>query len=90
MLFVNGGSGARPNPKVAGTSVAFAGEGALARMLHEVLRDENIHVAQLIVPGAITRGHPTHDPDALAATLWQMHTDREDFRVFAEPMDIPT
>ncbi len=30
VLFVNGGSGARPNAKVAGTSIAFAGEGAYA------------------------------------------------------------
>jgi NAD(P)-dependent dehydrogenase (short-subunit alcohol dehydrogenase family) len=90
VLFVNGGSGARPNPNVAGTSIAFAGETAFARMLHDVLREENIHVGQLIVPGAITRGHETHDPDALAATLWRMHTARDTFRVFVEPMDIPT
>jgi NADP-dependent 3-hydroxy acid dehydrogenase YdfG len=88
VLFVNGGSGARPNPKVAGTSIAFAGEGAFAAMLHDVLRDDHIHVAQLIIPGGITRGHPTHDPDVLAATLWQMHTDRDTFRIFAEPMDL--
>ena len=37
VLFVNGGSGARPNPKVAGTSIAFAAEGTYAAMLHDVL-----------------------------------------------------
>lgn len=40
ILFVNGGSGARPNPKVAGTSIAFAGEAAYARMLHDTLAPE--------------------------------------------------
>jgi NADP-dependent 3-hydroxy acid dehydrogenase YdfG len=87
VLFVNGGSAVRPNPKVAGTSIAFAGESAYAAMMHDVLTAENIHVGQLIVPGAITPGHATHDPDVLAETLWTMHTDRGDFRVFADVMD---
>lgn len=86
LLFVNGGSGARPNPAVAGTSVAFAGESAYARMLHTALADEGVHVGQLIIPGGIEVGHPTHDPDVLAGHLWRMHTEREGFRVFAEPM----
>ena len=66
VLFVNGGSAARPHPKVAGTSIAFAAEGAYATMLHTALAEENVHVGQLIIPGAITPGHPTHDPDILA------------------------
>ncbi|MBF5083407.1 SDR family NAD(P)-dependent oxidoreductase [Quadrisphaera sp. INWT6] len=86
LLFVNGGSGARPNPAVAGTSVAFAGESAYARMLHDVLADDGVHVGQLIVPGGIAVGHPTHDPDVLAGHLWRMHAERAGFRVFAEPM----
>ncbi|SDE25098.1 SDR family NAD(P)-dependent oxidoreductase [Glycomyces harbinensis] len=88
MLFVNGGSGAKPNPRVAGTSIAFAGETAFATMMHDVLAAENIHVGQLIIPGAIRPGHPTHDPDLLADTLWRMHTERGAFRRFAEPMDL--
>jgi NADP-dependent 3-hydroxy acid dehydrogenase YdfG len=87
VLFVNGGSGARPNPKVAGTSIAFAGEGAYAAMLHEALTAENVHVGQLIVPGAIRPGHPNNDPDTLASTLWSMHTTRGEFRVFSEELD---
>ena len=87
VLFVNGGSGARPNPKVAGTSIAFAGEGAYASMLHETLASENVHVGQLIIPGAIRPGHPANDPDVLASTLWSMHTTRREFRVFSEELD---
>jgi short-subunit dehydrogenase len=86
ILFVNGGSGARPNPKVAGTSIAFAGEGAYARMLHDTLAGDGIHVAQLIIPGAIRPGHPANDPAALADRLWQLHSGRGEFRVFSEPM----
>jgi NAD(P)-dependent dehydrogenase (short-subunit alcohol dehydrogenase family) len=87
VLFVNGGSGARPNPPVAGTSVAFAAEGAYAMMLHDVLGADNIHIGQLIIPGAIRPGHPTNDPTVLADTLWAMHTRRDTFRVFTEDLD---
>ncbi|MFI5952236.1 SDR family NAD(P)-dependent oxidoreductase [Cryptosporangium sp. NPDC051539] len=86
ILFANGGSGARPNPAVAGTSIAFAGEGAYATMLHTVLAPENVHVGQLIIPGAITAGDPRTDPAVLAGTLWGMHTSRDEFRVFARPL----
>ena len=88
VLFVNGGSAVRPNAHYAGTSVAFAGESAYARMLHETLAVEGIHVGQLIIPGAITPGHPTHDPDVLADALWSMHVERTQFRTFAEPMSL--
>jgi NADP-dependent 3-hydroxy acid dehydrogenase YdfG len=88
VLFVNGGSGARPNAQVAGTSIAFAGEGAYAIMLHDVLASENVHVGQLIIPGAITPGHPTNDPAVLADTLWSMHIGRDTFRVFTEALDV--
>jgi len=84
ILFVNGGSGARPNPNVAGTSIAFAGEGAYAKMLHDTLAGEQIQVGQLIIPGAITPGHPNNDPDVLAGKLWQLHVQPGEFRVFAE------
>lgn len=80
VLFVNGASATRPNPNVAGTSIAFAGESAYAHMLHTELAGSGVHVAQLIIPGAITPGHPTHDPDVLADKLWTMHTARGSFR----------
>jgi NADP-dependent 3-hydroxy acid dehydrogenase YdfG len=86
LLFVNGGSGARPNPQVAGASIAFAGEAAYARMLHDTLAPEGIRARQLIIPGAITPGHPTHDPAVLADRLWHLHAHPGDFRVFAEEM----
>ncbi|MDQ6752235.1 MAG: SDR family NAD(P)-dependent oxidoreductase [Actinomycetota bacterium] len=85
VLFVNGGSAVRPNPSVAGTSIAFAGEATLATMLHDVLSAENIHVGQLIIPGAIAPGHPHNDPGALAQWLWEHHMRRDTFRVYAEP-----
>ena len=88
VLFVNGGSAARPSGGVAGTSIAFAGQSAYAQMLHDAVVDDGIHVAQLIVPGAISAGHPRKDPSVLAELLWSMHRDRSGLRTFAEPLDV--
>jgi NADP-dependent 3-hydroxy acid dehydrogenase YdfG len=87
VLFVNGGSAVLPNARVAGTSIAFAGESAYAQMLHEALAHEGIHVGQLIIRGAIQPGHPRTDPAVLADTLWAMHTDGGVFRHFADDPD---
>jgi NAD(P)-dependent dehydrogenase (short-subunit alcohol dehydrogenase family) len=86
LLFVNGGSAIRPNPKVAGTSVAFAAESAYAAMLHDALAPENIHAAQLVVPGAIRQDAEHSSPDALAERLYAIHAERDAFRHYAEPM----
>ena len=87
ILFVNGGSAVRPNGTYAGTSIAFAGESAYAQMLHDTVQADNIHVGQLIIPGAIMPGDPNTDPDTLAGTLWRMHQERGDFRVYAHDFD---
>ncbi|MFJ2094638.1 SDR family NAD(P)-dependent oxidoreductase [Streptomyces sp. NPDC087901] len=86
LLFVNGSSAVRPNPAVAGTSIAFAAESAYAAMLHDVLAPENIHTAQLIIPGAIRPDAEHSSPDALAERLYAIHTDRNGFRHYAEPL----
>ncbi|MGW0494281.1 SDR family NAD(P)-dependent oxidoreductase [Streptomyces sp. NPDC003007] len=86
LLFVNGSSAVRPNPKVAGTSIAFAAESAYARMLHDALAPENIHTAQLIIPGAIRPEAEHSSPDALAQRLYDIHTDRDGFRHYSEPL----
>ncbi|THC47348.1 SDR family NAD(P)-dependent oxidoreductase [Streptomyces sp. A1499] len=86
LLFVNGASAVRPNPKVAGTSVAFAAESAHVAMLHDALAPENIHAAQLIVPGAIRPGAEHSSPAALAERLYTMHSERGAFRQYSEPM----
>ncbi|WP_405962094.1 SDR family NAD(P)-dependent oxidoreductase [Streptomyces sp. NBC_00723] len=86
LLFVNGSSAVRPNPKVAGTSVAFAAESAYARMLHDSLAPENIHAAQLIVPGAIRPDAEHSSPDVLAGRLYDIHAKRGGFRHYSEPL----
>lgn len=49
-------------------------------MLHDALAPRNVHVGQLIIPGAIGGGDPLYAPDALAERLWHVHTDRGAFR----------
>ncbi|MDQ0716811.1 NADP-dependent 3-hydroxy acid dehydrogenase YdfG [Streptomyces luteogriseus] len=86
VLFVNGSSAVRPNPKVAGTSIAFAAESAYARMLHDTLAGENIHAAQLIIPGAIRPDAEHSSPEGLAQRLYDIHQQRDGFRHYAEPL----
>ncbi|WP_329282071.1 SDR family NAD(P)-dependent oxidoreductase [Streptomyces sp. NBC_01451] len=86
LLFVNGSSAVRPNPKVAGTSIAFAAESAYARMLHDTLAGENVHAAQLIVPGAIRPDAVHSSPEVLAQRLYDIHQQRDGFRHYAEPL----
>jgi len=76
-----------PTPQRAGTSIAFAAESAYARLLHDQLTPDCIHVAQLIIPGAITPGDDLKDPDVLADLLFDIHRERTGFRHFAEPLD---
>ncbi|GAA4008774.1 SDR family NAD(P)-dependent oxidoreductase [Streptomyces sp. NBC_01352] len=87
VLFVNGGTAVVPHPDRAGTSIAFAAESAYGRLLHDTLAPEGIHVAQLIIPGAIVPGHHRKDPAVLADTLWAIHRDRQGFRHFADDLD---
>lgn len=86
LLFVNGGSAVRPHPERAGTSIAFAAESAYARMLHNALAPENIHAAQLIIPGAIHPDAEHSSPEVLAQRLYAIHTERTGFRHYAEPL----
>ncbi|WP_327731384.1 SDR family NAD(P)-dependent oxidoreductase [Streptomyces sp. NBC_00487] len=86
LLFVNGSSAVRPNPNVAGTSIAFAAESAYTRILHDTLAPENIHAAQLIIPGAIRPDAEHSSPDALAQRLYDIHQQRDGFRHYAEPL----
>ena len=81
ILFVNGGSAVTPGRTVTGTSVAFAGLGAYVTLLHDELKDEGIHVGQLVIGGQILEGDAEKDPAVLADRLWEMHTGRGDMRV---------
>ncbi|MFJ6658929.1 SDR family NAD(P)-dependent oxidoreductase [Streptomyces sp. NPDC091377] len=87
VLFVNGGTAVVPHPERTGTSLAFAAQSAYGHLLHDTLAADGIHVAQLVIPGAIVPGHPRKDPAVLADTLWRLHTERHGFRHFADDLN---
>jgi short-subunit dehydrogenase len=85
ILFTTGGMAVTPSPARAGVSISFAAEVAYARMLHEVLRDEGIHVAHTAVAGRIAPGADA-EPEDVAEVLWTHHVDR---RVFQTRLGMP-
>jgi NADP-dependent 3-hydroxy acid dehydrogenase YdfG len=85
ILFTTGGAAVNPYPARAGVGISFAGEVAYARMLHDALRDEGIHVAHIAVAGQIAPG-ADNEPDDIAEVLWTHHVDR---RVFQTRLGMP-
>ncbi len=79
ILFTTGGAAIKPYPLRAGVGVSFAGEVAYARMLHEAVADEGVHVAHTAIAGAIGPGRD-HEPDELAELLWRQHVERDRFQ----------
>jgi len=80
ILFTTGGAAINPNPLRAGVGIAFAGEVAYARMLHDELRDRGVHVAHTAIGGRIAPGED-HEPDDVADALWRRHPERAEFQV---------
>src|ERR1700683_2029587 len=79
ILFTTGGAAINPYPARAGVGISFAGEVAYARMLHDALHDEGIHVAHIAVAGRIAPG-ADNEPDDIAEVLWTHHVDRHPFQ----------
>ncbi|MGW4227993.1 hypothetical protein ACWEF9_01670 [Streptomyces sp. NPDC004980] len=74
----------------AGHSVALLSRSAQHQdNLTAELARENIHAAQLIVPGAISAGSEHSSPEVRAERLYGLHTDRKGFRHHAERMPDP-
>jgi NADP-dependent 3-hydroxy acid dehydrogenase YdfG len=80
ILFTTGAAAINPYPLRAGVGIAFAGEVAYARMLHDELRDRGIHVGHTAIGGRIAPGGD-HEPDEIAEVLWRHHTERGDFQI---------
>jgi NADP-dependent 3-hydroxy acid dehydrogenase YdfG len=80
ILFTTGGAAVKPYPLRAGVGVSFAGEVAYARMLHQQLAGEGVHVGHTAIAGRIAPGED-HEPDDVAEALWKHHADKGDFQV---------
>lgn len=85
ILFTTGGAAVNPDPARAGVGISFAGEVAYARMLHDAVGDDGIHVAHTAVAGRIAPGGD-NEPDDIAEVLWTHHVDG---RVFQTRLGMP-
>jgi NADP-dependent 3-hydroxy acid dehydrogenase YdfG len=79
ILFTTGGAAINPYPLRAGVGISFAGEVAYARMLHDELAGQGIHVAHTAIAGSIAQGGD-NEPEAIADVLWSHHVDRSTFQ----------
>ncbi|GAB2807313.1 SDR family NAD(P)-dependent oxidoreductase [Actinoallomurus bryophytorum] len=79
LLFTTGGAAVAPSAERASSAISCAAEVAYARMLHEVLADEGIHVAHTAIVGALGPGL-RHEPAAIAEVLWRRHIERGEFQ----------
>lgn len=79
ILYTTGGAAINPYPLRAGVGISFAGEVAYARMLHEQLAPEGIHVAHTAIAGRIAPG-ADHEPDDVAELLWHHHDQPGEFQ----------
>lgn len=75
LLFTTGGAAVEPHRDRAVSAIAYAAESAYVRLLHETLTNDGVHVAQVTIVGPIGAGL-SHEPDAVAEHLWQLHTER--------------
>jgi NADP-dependent 3-hydroxy acid dehydrogenase YdfG len=80
ILFTTGGAAINPYPARTGVGVSFAGEVAYARMLHDAVGDEGIHVGHTAIGGKIAPG-ADHEPEDIAELLWRRHVERDTFQV---------
>ena len=74
IILINGGTSVKARAGFAGTSVAFPAESAYGEMLHDVLADEGIRVAQLVIPGAIPKLQLDNGIDSVAQRIWEIHS----------------
>jgi len=79
ILFTTGGAAINPYPARAGVGISFAGEVAYARMLHDELAGDGVHVAHTAVGGRIAPSGD-HEPADVAEVLWRHHTERDGFQ----------
>ncbi len=79
ILFTTGGAAVNPYPARAGVGIAFAAEVAYARMLHDQLAPDGLHVAHTAIAGRIAPGQD-HEPEDIAEALWSHHTRRDRFQ----------
>ncbi len=79
LLFTTGGAAVAPSAERASSAVSNAAEVAYARLLHESLAGDGIHVAHTAIVGGLGPDLK-HDPDDVAELLWRQHVERTGFQ----------
>lgn len=87
ILLVNGGTSVKARSGFAGTSVAFPAESAYGEMLHDALAGSGVHVAQLVIPGAIPKLQLANGIDDVAQRIWELHDAPGPFRTMLIPLE---
>ena len=85
IVLINGGTSIQARAGFSGTSAAFPAESAYGEMLHDALAGEGIHVAQLVIPGAIPKLRYTLEE--VADRIWDLHRGPGDFRTMLIPLE---
>jgi short-subunit dehydrogenase len=62
-----------PQPPYASLSLGKAGLRAALTLMHDELKADGVHAASITIAGAITPGTAL-DPDTIADTYWNLHT----------------
>jgi short-subunit dehydrogenase len=87
IVLVNGGTSVQARAGFAGTSIAFPAESAYGEMLHDALAAEGVHVAQLVIPGAIPKLRLENGIDDVAERIWELHRSDGPFRTMLIPLE---
>ncbi|MEW1813341.1 SDR family NAD(P)-dependent oxidoreductase [Pseudarthrobacter phenanthrenivorans] len=72
-LASGGYAGVDPQPAYATLSLGKAGLRAATTLIHKELKEEGVHSASVTIAGAIEPG-TSMDPDLIADTFWNLHT----------------
>jgi short-subunit dehydrogenase len=75
LLFTTGSAALKPNPERATSGVVNAAQSAYFQMLHDQLSGEGIYALHTVIVGPI--GPEGHDPDDIAAAMWDASRSRE-------------
>jgi NADP-dependent 3-hydroxy acid dehydrogenase YdfG len=83
VLFTTGGGAIALKAALASSGITYAAEVAYARMLHDTVAADGVHVAHTAIVGALGPGLE-HEPSKVADVLWRQHQDRDAFQTVVD------
>jgi NAD(P)-dependent dehydrogenase (short-subunit alcohol dehydrogenase family) len=77
LLFTTGGGSIAPNPAMGNINAAAAALRNWALNLSQVLEGTGVYAGHVAISAWIGSGPPAAEPDAIAATYWELHEQRD-------------